>query len=322
MAGPTEIRVSTTFFPSALLPNVPDGRRSDLIIHTGDTVFFYVHQSVLQARSNNNFGTLLSTRYYSPSIIPPVLPNAHNQQPGIGDYVGEGRTPNLPSPVGLPPDQPNSIPTIFVGEESEVFNIILHLAYGMPCGRYGPSIDVIASTLGALPRYGLPIPDPGDEIWTVLLKQVEVDPLRVYSLGAAHAVDMVCVQSSEHTLRTPLSYLTEADAMNMGGIYLRRLFFLHFGRLEAFKRIVASPPETHAETPACSEVTQRAVQKAWSAALADLLLAEIPHATPVSSIVSAFGPISNSTRCSDCKEKIQERIAAVVQGWGNVKRII
>lgn len=192
----------------------------------------------------------------------------------------------------------------------------------MPCGRYGPSIDVISSTLEALPKYGLPIPHPGDEIWTVLLKQVEVDPLRVYSLGAAHAVDVVCVQSSEHTLRTPLSNLTEADAMTIGAIYLRRLFFLHFGRLEAFKRIVASPPRTHTQTPACSEVTQRAVQKAWSAALADLLLAEMPHATPVASIVSAFGPIANSTQCLDCKEKIQERIAAVVQGWGNVKRYI
>lgn len=156
----------------------------------------------------------------------------------------------------------------------------------------------------------------------MLLRQVEVDPLRVYSVGAAHAIDMVCIQSSEHTLSTPSSSITEANAMTMGALYLRRLFFLHLGRMEAFKRIAGPPPEMHAPTPACSEVTQRAIQKAWKAALADLLLAEMPQATPVSSVISAFGPVANSTQCSACKEKIQERIASVVQGWGNVKTII
>lgn len=238
--------------------------------------------------------------------------------PGIGNYFG-GPIDNVPPP---PPGQPKSIPTISVIEDSEVFNIILHLVYDMPCGRYGPTIEVISSTLDALPKYGLPIPDPSNEIWTVLLRQVEVDPLRVYSVGAAHAIDTVCTQSSEHTLSTHLSNVTEANAMAMGAIYLRRLFFLHLGRMEALKRIAGSPPEIHPPTPACSEATQRAIQKAWKAALADLLLVEMPQAIPVSSIISAFGPVANSTQCLACKEKVQDRIASVVEEWGNVKRII
>ncbi|KAG8930676.1 hypothetical protein FRC01_002417 [Tulasnella sp. 417] len=322
MAGSTEIRVSTTFFPAALLPNVPGGGRSDLIIHTSDTVFFYVHQSVLQARSSNNFGMLLSTSYYTSNTTSPERRNIHNQIPGTGDFLGGGPPQNMAFIESSPPDQANVIPAIFVSEESVVFNTILHLVYDMPCGRYGPSIEVISNALEALPRYGLSTPGPTNEIWTVLLKQTEMDPLRVYSLGAAHAVDLVCMQSSEHTLNTSLSRLSEADAMAMGAIYLRRLFFLHFGRVEALKRILGPPPDTHANTAACSEATQNAVKKAWKAALAELLLAETPQATPVAAIVSAFGPIANSTQCLTCKERIQERIASVVLAWGNVKRVI
>ncbi|KAG9047784.1 hypothetical protein FS837_001492 [Tulasnella sp. UAMH 9824] len=322
MASSTEIRVSTTFFPSALLPNVPDGGRSDLIVHTSDTVFFYVHQSVLRARSSNDFGMLLSTQYYTPNTSPSTHREIHDQNQGTRDYFHDESGDSMPVTKSSPPDQGNTIPTIFVSEESVVFNLILHLTYGMPCSRYGPGIEVISGALEALPRYGLPTPGPTNEIWTVLLRQAEADPLRVYSLGAAYAVDSVCTQSSEHTLNTPLSSLSEADAMTMGAIYLRRLFFLHFGRVEALKRILGPPPDTHPDSTACFEVTQRAVKKAWKAALAELLLAEMPQATPVSSIVSAFGPIANSTHCLVCKEKVQERIASVVQKWGNVKRII
>ncbi|KAG8895539.1 hypothetical protein FRC00_007318 [Tulasnella sp. 408] len=322
MAGSTEIRVSTTFFPSALLPNVPGGGRSDLIVHTSDTVFFYVHQSVLRARSNNNFGMLLSTTYYTSNPSSPAHREIHDQDQSTRDYFGGGRADNMPFIESSAPDQTSTIPTIFVSEESVVFNIILHLTYGMACGRYGPSIEVISNALEAMPRYGLSTPDPTNEIWTVLLRQAEADPLRVYSLGAAHAVDTVCIQSSEHTLNTPLSSLSEADAMTMGAIYLRRLFFLHFGRVEALKRIVGPPPDTHADTTVCSEMVQRSVKKAWKAALAELLLAETPQATAVPALVSAFGPIANSTQCLACKEKIQERIASVVQAWGNVKKII
>ncbi|KIO24872.1 hypothetical protein M407DRAFT_25732 [Tulasnella calospora MUT 4182] len=323
MASSTEIRVSTTFFPSALLPNVADGSRSDLIIHTSDTVFFYVHQSVLRARSNNNFGMLLSisTPQYTPNTTSPTHRNDHDQEPGTRDYFGGGQD-NMPFVESSPPGQANTMSTIFVSEESVVLNIVLHLTYGMRCGRYGPSIEVISGALEALPRYGLPTPGLTNEIWTVLLRQAEMDPLRVYSLGAAHAIDSVCVQASEHTLKTPLSNVSEVDAMTMGPIYLRRLFFLHFGRVEALKRILGPPPDTHPDTAACSEVTQRAVKKAWKAALAELLLADKPQATSVASIVSAFGPIANSTQCLACKEKIQERIASVVHEWGNVKRSI
>ncbi|KAG8935268.1 hypothetical protein FRC00_011215 [Tulasnella sp. 408] len=265
---------------------------------------------------------LLPVPYYTSIIDSPVRRNIENQESGIQNFLQGDMEDNMLDVEVSPPDQPNTIPTLFVIEDSVVFNIVLHLVYDMPCGRYGPSIEVISNALQALPRYGLPSPGPTNEIWTVLLRQAEMDPLRVYSLGASHAVESVCMQSSEHTLQTSLSNLSEADAMTMGPIYLRRLFFLHLGRLEALKRILGPPPDTHADTIACTEVTQRAVKKAWKAGLAELLLAETPQATRVSSIVSAFGPIVNSTQCLACKEKIQERIADAVQAWGNVKKII
>lgn len=70
---------------------------------------------------------LLPLPYYSPSPIPSSQRNVSNQQPGIGNYVG-ARTDNVPPPL---PGQPNSIPAVSVIEESEVFNIILHLVYDM-----------------------------------------------------------------------------------------------------------------------------------------------------------------------------------------------
>ncbi|KAG9011772.1 hypothetical protein FRB90_007102 [Tulasnella sp. 427] len=316
----TEIRVSTTFFPAAILPNVPGGGRTDLIIHTADTVFFYAHQSVLRARSYNSFGLLLATPHHSPIGTSPARRHLRDREENMGNL---NNMPNVTShPLPAMGDQPDTIPTIFVSEYSVVFNLVLHLIYGMPCGRYGPSIDVIARALEALPRYGIPAPEPSNELWTILLQQAKVDPLRVYALGAAHAVDMVCIESSEHTLNTPLSNLSEADAMMMGALYLRRLFFLHFGRTEAFKRIVGPPPETHVGTPSCSEMTQRSVKKSWRVVLADLLETEMPQATSVLAIVSAFGPIANSTQCMACKERIQDRIAVAVRDWEKVKKVI
>ncbi|KAG9047788.1 hypothetical protein FS837_001496 [Tulasnella sp. UAMH 9824] len=296
--------------------------QSGTTARNSDTVFFYVHKSVLRSRSDNNFGMLLPTPSYTSIVDSPVRRNTDNQESGIQNFIHGDREDNILDVEVSPSGQLNTIPTLFVSEDSVVFNIVLHLAYGMPCGRYGPSIEVISNALQALPRYGLPAPGPTNEIWTVLLRQAEMDPLRVYSLGASHAVESVCIQSSEHTLQTSLSNLSEADAMTMGPIYLRRLFFLHFGRVGALKRILGPPPNTHADTIVCTEVTQRAVKKAWKAGLAELLLAEMPQATQVPSIFSAFGPIANSTQCWTCKEKIQERIADAVQAWGNVKKII
>jgi len=294
----TQLSVSTTFFPAAALPGL-DHSRSDLIIFTRDRVVFYCHKSVLKSKSANDFAHLLPT---SPQLTPPA--SLHLSDSGESDGTPE---PSAPAD-GL-------LTTIVVTETSSIFNIVLHLIYpGLSCSRYGPTIETIAEALAALPKYGLPVPEAPSDVWNVLLSFAPEHPLRVYAIGAANGCELICAQASSFTLGSSLSFLTEADALTMGPIYLRRLSFLHAGRIDALKRIIATPPEEHED---CEQG-----DLAWKEGVAHILLSPQLQNTSVPTLVATFGPLAGTADCPQCNANIQARINDMCAEWDSVPRTI
>ena len=54
----------------------------------------------------------------------------------------------------------------------------------------------------------------------------------------------------------------------MGPVYLKRLFFLHFGRIDALKRVLLPPPHPHPPTQHCDFTEQKHLTRAWALASA------------------------------------------------------
>jgi len=301
----TQISVSTTFFPAALLPGA--NSRTDVIIYTSDEVFFYAHQSVIRSRSTNDFASLL---------VPADPAVSGHRQSYASPHYGPGPQPFESTP------QPGHLRTIAVPENSIVFNVILHIIYSMSSERYAPDLETVAQVLSCLEKYGVPALTPNHEIWATLLRHAPSAPLRVYVLAACYAMDSVCILASQYTLEVSLGTVTEADALTMGAIYLRRLFFLHLGRVEALKRVIKAPPEGHPIAPNCSLDAQRAIVRGWRMATASVMLADLPQNTSTNTLITTFGPLKSGSMCMKCKDLVQLRMTAMVQAWAEVKRTI
>lgn len=307
----TEIHVSTTFFPAAVLPGVEQGKRCDLVIQTSDYVFFYCHSAILLAKSSNGFGFLIPITLIGQAAV--ATPTAEGQevslQPGSGP-------PQPPGPELSP------LLAITVPETSAAFNIVLHVIYGLSFNRYGPTLAVVSEAMAALSKYGAPHLQTKSEIYTFLFKMIDTEPLQVYAIAASSHIEEICVAASERTLGLSLSTLSEADAILMGPLSLRRLFFLHLGRTSALQRVIGAPPEGHEEAPGCSEAQRQHLGALWKAGKATLLMKEFPQNVSVQDLVLIFGSLIGETRCLKCRAQIQARIGKLVQDWSRVKRTI
>ena len=59
--------------------------------------------------------------------------------------------------------------------------------------------------------------------------------------------------------------------MEMGPVYLNRLFKLHASRTETLKSLLLSPPPLHPETDSCTFINQRRLTRFWTLAAASLV---------------------------------------------------
>lgn len=192
------------------------------------------------------------------------------------------------------------------------------------CERYGPSLETLYEVHQALIKYGLPPITANDksDIPRILVRLGSSAPIRVYALAAALGLDSVCVPVSQYTLQTTLDTVSEADALTMGTVYLRRLAFLHMGLTDALKQTIKEPPEEHTPHPSCPPEGRQLVKQMWDEAVGNILLQSAPHQTSPDALLGNFGPIKNNVECPRCKELIQTRISDVVQAWVSVKRTI
>ena len=203
----------------------------DTVLLTTDNVFFYVHSHLLLAASDNRFRELLQQHS-----------NAQD-------------------------------PVISVPENSTVLNIVLHSVYDMSCVQYSPSFSTIITAVNRLAVYGIPPKTritPSSYLFSLLLSHAPAYPLELYALAASHDLYDLAVATSSHLLSFPLGSLTDEMAQYIGPIYLKRLFFLHFGRSDALKRVLLPPPHLHPPTPFCDLAEQKKLTRAWALASAYL----------------------------------------------------
>jgi hypothetical protein len=229
--GQTLVSVSTTFYPGSHIDSLPP----DLVMLSSDSVFFYVHSHVIMVASDNSFG----------SLITPALSVGKDQM----------------------------TPLISVPESSTVLNIILHCIYEISCAHYCHSFDALRTAINAMPCYGISVKTriiPSNPLFNLLLSHAPLHPLDLYALAASHDLYDVTVSTSPHLLSFSLATLTDEMAERIGAVYLKRLFFLHFGRVDALKRLLLSPPHPHAPTQWCDFAEQKKLTRAWALASAYL----------------------------------------------------
>ncbi|GBE79422.1 hypothetical protein SCP_0206200 [Sparassis crispa] len=282
LEGNTIVSVSTAFYPGANLNILPP----DIIFLSCDAVFFYVHSHQVLGSSENGFNSLL-----------PANPQKGNQDIG----------PIIPLP-----------------DSANVVNIVLHTIYNMPCSHYSPSVDTLIASVDALHKYGISVKrhiGPSTPLYSVVLSQAPVAPIEVYALAAAYDLYELAVPISSHLLSFPLPTLSDELAMRMGSIYLKRLFFLHLGRMDALRRLLLSPPHPHAPTTTCDFVEQKKLTRAWALASAYLAWDARPDLS-TSSIESALCPLSEHLSCEVCQKALNDRVKQLIVQWSVVKRTI
>ena len=206
----------------------------DVALLSSDSVFFYVHSHVLLSASENGFNSLLSP---------------------------------------LPSHTVDQELMITVPEVSTVLNIILHAVYNMSCAHYSPPFSLLANTIDRLTVYGISTKTriaSSTSLYAILLSYAPLFPLDLYALAAAHDLYDLAVATSSHLLSFPLASISDEMADRIGPIYLKRLFFLHFGRSDALKRVLLPPPHPHPPTSWCDFTEQKKLTRAWALASAYL----------------------------------------------------
>jgi hypothetical protein len=143
----------------------------------------------------------------------------------------------------------------------------------MSCAHYAPSFFALESAVISLKTYGIPLRDRianSTHLYTLLMSHAPLCPLELYALAASNDLYDLAVSTSSHLLSFTLASLTDEMAGRIGPVYLKRLFFLHFGRADALKRLLLSPPHLHAPTQMCDFADQKKLTRAWALASAYL----------------------------------------------------
>ncbi|KAI0704093.1 hypothetical protein C8Q76DRAFT_753647 [Earliella scabrosa] len=223
----SELSTSTTFHPDAALLHIP----VDLSLVSSDGVCFYVHLTHTLTKSTNGFNGLLA------QLLPTL----------------------------------DSLNTTALPEPASVLNIVLHAVYNIAheCACFSPGLDTLLDAVDALTTYGIPLPEHlahSKPLHTLILSQAPRNPIAAYATAAAHGLEDLTVPISSHLLSCRINALPEYLAHKIGSTYLRRLFFLHLGRVEAFRRILRPPPQFHPSTEECDFGEQKKLTRAWSLA--------------------------------------------------------
>lgn len=239
--APITIAVSTAFQPTMLV----DHRLPDLDLLSSDNVHFYVHRALVLAASRNTYGRLLA---------PPPPPNA-------------SRSP----------------PVVPVPERADVLNIVAHAIYRLPVAQFAPSFAAVSAAFDALVRYGVPLAPlclPGSPLHALVLSLAPPRPIEAYALAAHHDLPALAAPISAHLLAYPLTTLSDSLAQRIGPIYLKLLFLLHSGRMEALKKLLLRPPQGHEPTSDCDATQQERLTRSWALASVRLAWDAQPSACP------------------------------------------
>jgi hypothetical protein len=175
-------------------------------------------------------------------------------------------------------------PFFSLPDQSAVLNVILHTAYDKSCTHYSPQFPILVAAVNRLSSYGITPKSriqPSTPLYNVLLTYAPLFPLELYSLAATYDLYDLAVATSSHLLSFPLFHITDEMAERIGPVYLKKLFFLHFGRSDALKRVLLPPPQPHPPTPWCDFTEQKKLTRAWALASAYLAWDARPGSYPI-----------------------------------------
>lgn len=270
---------------TAFQPNMHvDNLRPDIVLTSSDNVFFYVCLHRLLAASENGFNALL----------PP---------PSVSDEF---------------------TPVIDLPESADVLNVVLHSIYNWDASCFVPSYETLSAAIAALVRYGMQpkrVILPTTSLFSLLLAKAPFQPIDAYALAASYDLEDLAVAISPHLLAYQLHSLTDEISKRIGAVYLKRLFFLHNGRIDALGRLLLHPPQPHPETPECDNEQQRKLTRAWALASAHLVWDARPDLSTYL-LQASLTPLERELSCDLCKLSLRERITALVMEWSAVKRTI
>ncbi|KAI6094095.1 hypothetical protein EV401DRAFT_1896481 [Pisolithus croceorrhizus] len=128
-------------------------------------------------------------------------------------------------------------------------------------------------------------------LYNLLLFHAPLYPLELYALAASYDLYDLAVPASSHLLSFPLASLTDEMVDRIGPRYLKRLFFLHFGRSDALRRLLLPPPYSHPPTVTCNFTEQKKMTRAWALASAYFAWDARPDLS-TSSMESALAPLA------------------------------
>ena len=159
----------------------------------------------------------------------------------------------------------------------------------------------LAATVDVLGQYGISkqaFVSCGTSLYEAIAYQAPSLPLECYALAAHAELDELAVAVSPYTLSLSLPDISNQDAEHMGARYLKRLFFLHIGRVEALKRILRPLPTPHPPTECCDGLAERPFREAWINKVADIVWTASPSKylclTPCVSFVYSHMPSSHN----------------------------
>ena len=197
------------------------------------------------------------------------------------------------------------IQPIPLSSHSEVINLALYALYDLNPSAFNPTTGLMTQALlflidhGILPKDCITSTNP----FCASVHKLGVQcPLETYMMVAYFDLEHLAIDVSRNLLSLALQDITEQVALMIGPTYLRRLFWLHLGRIDRLKRLMFQVPEAHGQNKDCYDSEQRLLQLEWRS----LAVALAPEATPAmgpSQLYKAFLPITQkNSLCPDCVE--------------------
>jgi hypothetical protein len=162
---------------------------------------------------------------------------------------------------------------ILVPEPSPVLNLALHCIYNLPCAHFSSSVEDVSTCVATVIKYGLPLSAYASQdgpLYNLVLSHAPTAGIQMYALAAEHKLEQLAIAVSPFLLSFDLAALTEDLVRRMGAVYLRRLVFLHLGRIAALKRLLSPPLSYHPPDDICGTGEHDTLMNAWSLAVAPL----------------------------------------------------
>ncbi|KAH6911576.1 hypothetical protein BKA70DRAFT_1268139 [Coprinopsis sp. MPI-PUGE-AT-0042] len=284
------VSVATTFYPGN--PDVFPA--PDTILSSDDGTLFYLNSQLLAG-----------VGFKVPSSTP---------LPGIPlDNV----TP-LPQSPFLPTGSVAKLP-----DSSITLSIIFHSLYNLSSASLSPALPALSHAISRMSEYSLTpcgIIQPGTALYVDLMTQhAPLQALQLYALAGKHGIEPLAVDVSSHLLGLNLSEITDEVATAMGSVYLKRLFFMHKGRVERLKSVLAKPPLLHADKVAdCDSDKQGALRRKWALLVTSLAWDARPDISP-HAIKQHLRITGDSIPCKSCRSGWMERVGEASTEWATVK---